>query len=145
MAEPPAPGDGSPTAAAIVDPDAFQEEPPTGSVVAIDWGGHYQEVWVSNQANIGNWYTTDVRLSDGWHPTWYDVRARAEGRTLTLLVGGDEDTFRAGFEAGVDATAMAVEAAVDEARLALPERQDPPQPPPEVARLRAAVFRNLGR
>jgi hypothetical protein len=142
MSQPP-PDDGSAPAAASVDPDALQEEPPTGCVVAIDWGGHYQEVWVSSRENIGNWYTTDIRLREDWHPTWHDLRARARGRTLTLLVAGDEDTFRAGYDAGVEATAVAVEAAVDEARFALPERALPAQPPPEVARLREAAFRTL--
>ncbi len=126
-----------------MNPEDFQQEPPAGYVVAIDWGGHYQEVWVSNRANIGNWYTTDVPLRAGWHPSWYDVLARAEGRTLTLLVAGEEDTFRAGFDAGVSATAETVEAAVDEARSALPPRTGPTEPPPEVARLREAVFRAL--
>jgi hypothetical protein len=126
-----------------MNPEDFQQEPPSGSVVAIDWGGHYQEVWVSSQANIGNWYTTDVRLRGDWHPTWYDILTRANGRTLTLLVAGDEDTFRSGFEAGLDAAAMTVEAAVDEARSALPPRSRPAEPPPEVTRLREAVFRTL--
>ena len=73
---------------------ALEQEPPTGSVVAIDWGESRQEVWVSNKANIGNWYTPDIPLRGDVHPTWYDVLARAKGRTLTLLVPADRDNLR---------------------------------------------------
>lgn len=38
----------------------LSHEPPMGSVVAIDWGGHRPEVWVANSASIGNWYTPDI-------------------------------------------------------------------------------------
>ena len=95
----------------------LREEPPTGSVVAIDWGESRQEVWVSNRANIGNWYSTDVRMQGDYHPTWDDVRHRAEGRTLTLLVPGDRDTYAEGFDAGVATVGNAMANAVDEARL----------------------------
>lgn len=77
------------------------QEPPMGSVVAIDWGKHRQEVWVSNSANVGNWYTTDVPLKAGWHPNWYDVLERATGHTLTLLVVADADTYETGRRAGI--------------------------------------------
>jgi hypothetical protein len=92
------------------------EEPPTGSVVAIDWGGSHQEVWVSNQANIGNWYTPDLPLPGDAHPTWEDVKRRAQGRTMTLLVAGSRDTYAIGHDAGVTATAAAVERAIEAAR-----------------------------
>ncbi len=101
-------------------PDQFlEQEPPTGSVVAIDWGGSYQEVWVSNRSNIGNWYTTDARFAGDWHPTWHDVKRRAQGQgsTLTLLVPGDRDTYAAGFDAGVSRLGDAVAQVVDEMRL----------------------------
>lgn len=92
-------------------------EPPVGSVVAIDWGQGRQEIWVSNRANVGNWYTTDVPLDlrDG-HPQWHDVCRRAEGRALTLLVAGADDVYRAGFRSGVDAVSTRIESAVDEIR-----------------------------
>lgn len=90
------------------------EEPPSGSVVAIDWGGPHPEVWVASKSNIGNWYTTDVRLRDDAHPTWEDVLRRSEGRTLTLLVAADPDTYTAGYHAGVDAATAAVRNAIDD-------------------------------
>ena len=95
------------------------EEPPIGSVVAIDWGGYRQEVWVANRSNVGNWYTPDLSIST--HPTWYDVLRRAEGRTLTLLVAGDIDTYRAGYRAGVDAVRHAVESAIEDTRYDTPD------------------------
>lgn len=98
-------------------PTGLDEEPPTGSVVAIDWGESHQEVWVSNKSNIGNWYTTDARIDERWHPTWYDVKRRAEGRTLTLLVPGDPDTYAAGFDAGVARVSTAIVNTTDEMRL----------------------------
>lgn len=91
------------------DSDWITEEPPTGSVVAIRWRGFRQEVWVSNSSNIGNWYTTDAIVSG--HPTWSDVLKRAEGCTLTLLVAADEDSYRAGRDAGISAAVQAVEEA----------------------------------
>lgn len=97
------------------------EEPPTGSVVAIDWGGYRQEVWVANRSNVGNWYTPDIPLRGDVHPTWYDVLRRAEGRTLTLLVAGDIDTYRAGYRAGVDAVGQVVEAAIEDTRYDTPD------------------------
>lgn len=90
------------------------EEPPAGSVVAIDWGGPHQEVWVANNSNIGNWCTTDIRLRDDAHPTWGDVLRRSEGRTLTLLVAADPDSYRADYYAGSDAVAAAVTNAIDD-------------------------------
>lgn len=102
-------------------PIELDQEPPTGSVVAIDWGTPYQEVWVSNKSNIGNWYTPDIPMRGDWHPTWYDVRSRAAGRTqcrtLTLLVPGDRDTYAAGFDAGVSRVSQAVASVIDETRL----------------------------
>jgi hypothetical protein len=99
--------------------DQIQQEPPTGSVVAIDWGGGktgHQEVWVANSSNIGNWYTPDIPLRGDARPHWEDVLRRAKGRTLTLLVAGEKDTYAAGYDAGVSATAEAVEAAIEQAR-----------------------------
>ena len=95
---------------------AIEEEPPTGSVVAIDWGEAHQEVWVSNKSNIGNWYCPDIRTIKD-HPTWGDVLRRAKGRTLTLLVPADRDAYAAGFDAGVRRVGDAVTQAVDEMRL----------------------------
>jgi hypothetical protein len=95
----------------------LEQEPPTGSVVAIDWGEPRQEVWVSNKSNIGNWYCPDIPMRGDDHPTWYDVQRRAEGRTLTLLVPADRDTYAAGYDAGVSAVGEAVTQAVDETRL----------------------------
>lgn len=92
------------------------EAPPTGSVVAINWGGPYQEVWVANSANIGNWYTPDIPLRGDAHPHWGDVLLRADGRTLTLLVAGDPGTYATGYDAGVTATAAAMEDAAEQAR-----------------------------
>jgi hypothetical protein len=89
------------------------EEPPSGSVVAIDWGGQHQEVWVASMSDIGNWYTTDIRLRGDARPGWGDVLRRSEGRTLTLLVAADPDTYRAGYYAGSDAVAAAVSKAID--------------------------------
>lgn len=83
------------------DPGAIEEEPPTGSVVAIDWGGPHQEVWVSNGSNVGNWYCPDIPMRGDDHPHWEDVKRRAQGRTLTLLTPADRDTYAAGFDAGV--------------------------------------------
>ena len=99
------------------------QEPPTGSVVAINWGSPYQEVWVANSANIGNWYTPDIPLRGDAHPTWYDVIRRAEGRTLTLLVAGHADTYAAGWQAAIDATSEAVRAAIENLPPAPPEPQ----------------------
>lgn len=98
-------------------PGVMDQQPPTGSVVAIDWGEPRQEVWVSNKANVGNWYTPDIPFPDGWHPTWYDVRKRAEGRTLTLLVPASRDTYAAGYDAGVAKVSEAVSEVVDNMRL----------------------------
>ena len=116
------------------DPTAtLTEEPPTGSVVAIDWGESRQEVWVSDKHNIGNWYSLDFPFRDGdHHPTWYDVQRRAEGRTLTLLVPADRDAYAAGFDAGVAKVGSAVNEAVDEMRLFAngnyPDPDDKPTP-----------------
>jgi len=96
---------------------AIEEEPPTGSVVAIDWGQPHQEVWVSNRANVGNWYTTDILMRGGQHPTWHDVKHRAEGCTLTLLTPASRDTYAAGFDAGVSRVSEAVAQVIDEMRL----------------------------
>ena len=93
------------------------EEPPTGSVVAIDWGEPHQEVWVSSKANIGNWYTLDIPLRGDAHPTWYDVKRRAEGRTLTLLVPADRDAYAAGYDAGVTKADEAITGVLGELRL----------------------------
>ncbi|GAA2411599.1 hypothetical protein GCM10010404_81910 [Nonomuraea africana] len=101
-------------------PETILEEPPQGSVVAIDWGGLRQEVWVSDRYNFGNWYTTDARVTG--HPTWSVVVARAQGRLLTLLVAADEDTYRLGYRAGVDAAGHAVAETLDEIRSARPMR-----------------------
>lgn len=86
----------------------LQHEPPPGSVVAIDRGGPHQEVWVSNQSNIGNWYTPDIPLRGNAHPVWQDVLRRAEGRTLTLLVTADPGTYAAGYQAAIDAATAAL-------------------------------------
>lgn len=96
---------------------ALEQEPPTGSVVAIDWGESRQEVWVSNKANIGNWYTPDIPLRGDVHPTWYDVLARAKGRTLTLLVPADRDTYATGYDAGVSKVSEAISEVIDNVRL----------------------------
>ncbi len=91
------------------------EEPPRGSVVAIDWGSHRQEIWVSNRSNIGNWYCPDISWDySKRHPTWIDVKWRAEGRTLTLLVPGDEDAYKTGFKAGAVATGRAVQNVIED-------------------------------
>lgn len=87
----------------------LDHEPPTGSVVALDWGGPHQEVWVSNRSNIGNWYTSDAVIIG--HPHWGVVvdRARLRRATLTLLVAADDGAYRSGFQAGLDAAVQAVE------------------------------------
>lgn len=95
----------------------LDEEPPTGSVVAIGWGEPRQEVWVSNNSNIGNWYCPDIPMRGDEHPNWRDVKRKAEGRTLTLLVPADRDTYAAGFDAGVARVGNAVANAVDETRM----------------------------
>jgi hypothetical protein len=97
----------------------LEEEPPTGSVVAIDWGGHYQEVWVSNKSNQGNWYCPDIPMPGSWHPHWEDVVLRAEkmGCPLTILVPGDRDMYAAGFDAGVKKVSDVLSEIVDNARL----------------------------
>jgi hypothetical protein len=100
-----------------VKPTAIEEEPPTGSVVAIGWGSQHQEVWVSNRANLGNWYSPDLPYFQNAHPTWADVRRRAEGCTMALLVPGDPDAYAAGFDAGVQRVGGAVERVVDELRV----------------------------
>ena len=99
-------------------------EPPIGSVVAIDWGQHRQEVWVSNQANVGNWYTADIPWDGRWHPQWSDVVERARGRTLTMLAAGDADSWRAGWHAGASAVEQAVLNADDEAKYRAPKMGD---------------------
>lgn len=96
------------------------EEPPPGSVVAIDWGGPRQQVWVANRSNLGNWYTTDRPLTG--HPTWVDVLRHAEGRTITLLVATDADTYRLGYRAGVDDAGHAVAEVLDELRYSNPQK-----------------------
>lgn len=95
----------------------LEEEPPTGSVVAINWGGYHQEVWVSNNSNIGNWYCPDIPMRGDWHPHWEDVKRRAEGHALTLLVPGDRDAYAAGFDAGVARVGQAVTQVIDETRV----------------------------
>lgn len=95
----------------------LEQEPPTGSVVAIDWGEPHQEVWVSNKSNIGNWYTPDIPMRGHVHPTWYDVLDRAQGRTLTLLTPAPRDAYAAGFDAGVSKVSEAVTRVIDEMRL----------------------------
>lgn len=98
-------------------PERLTEEPPIGSVVAIDWHKHRQEIWVANSANVGNWYTTDIPLDlSGGHPTWSDVLARADGRTLTLLVAADQDTYRTGYDAGVSTSIAAITEAIEDIR-----------------------------
>lgn len=99
------------------------EEPPTGSVVAIDWGGYRQEIWVSNKSNIGNWYCSDFPWGEKRHPIWDDVLARAKGRSLDLLVVGDDDTYWAGYEAGAKATADAIERVMRDAQYDRPPRR----------------------
>ena len=96
---------------------ALDQEPPTGSVVAIDWGGPHQEVWVSNQSNVGNWYCPDIPMRGDEHPHWEDVKRRAQGRTLTLLTPADRDTYAAGFDAGVTHVGEKVAAVIEWARL----------------------------
>lgn len=96
---------------------ALEEEPPTGSVVAIDWGEPRQEVWVSNKTNVGNWYCPDIRMRGDEHPGWYEVKQRAQGRTLTLLTPASRDAYAAGFDAGVSRTIDAVSRATEEMRL----------------------------
>jgi hypothetical protein len=98
-------------------PAALEEEPPTGSVVAIGWGESRQEVWVSNKSNVGNWYCPDIPMRGDWHPNWHDVKHRAEGRTMTLLTPASRDAYAAGFDAGVARVGEAVTQAIDEARL----------------------------
>lgn len=99
-------------------PDEFPElEPPYGSVVAIDWGERTQEVWVADRVNVGNWYSLEVPFDGSHHPTWYDVKHRAEGRTLTLLAPAPEDAYAAGFDAGVFKVSLAVEELTSELRL----------------------------
>ena len=103
----------------MADPDFLREEPPTGSAVAIDWGGGvtgHQEVWVSSPSNIGNWYSPDIPMRGDEHPRWEDVLRRAQGRTLTLLGATPEDAYRTGYDAGVSATADALEQAILGAR-----------------------------
>jgi hypothetical protein len=111
MPEQTAPMGDNPAAAVL------EEEPPTGSVVAIGWGEPHQEVWVSNQANVGNWYSPDIPMRGNQHPTWSDVRYRARGRTLTLLAPGDRDAYAAGFAAGVTRVGDAVAQVIDDARI----------------------------
>jgi hypothetical protein len=103
------------------EPTYITEEPDTGSVVALDWRGPYQEVWVSNSSNIGKWYTPDALIGPA-HPHWEDVvqRAKAMGTAITLLVAADTDTYRAGYRAGVDAVKAVVENAMGDARYADP-------------------------
>lgn len=98
-------------------PGAMEQEPPTGSVVAIDWGEPRQEIWVSNRANVGSWYCPDIPMRGTDHPGWYDVRHRAEGRTLTLLTPGDRDTYAAGYDAGVATVQAAIDQIAGEYRL----------------------------
>jgi hypothetical protein len=106
----------------VPDFKGITEEPDTGSVVAINWGRPRQEVWVSNSANVGNWYCIDVPFPSYEHPTWPYVvrRAEAAGSEITLLVAADGETYQAGYRAGVDAAAHKVEAALEEARYDLP-------------------------
>jgi hypothetical protein len=95
----------------------IEEEPPAGSVIAIDWGQPHQEVWVSNRANVGNWYCPDVVMRPDRHPTWDYVRHRAEGRTAVLLTPADRDSYAAGFGAGVRRIGDAVTRVIDESRI----------------------------
>jgi hypothetical protein len=94
--------------------EVIDEEPRPGSVVALNWGGPHQEIWVANCSNVGNWYTPDVPLRG--HPHWEDVveRARQWRATMTLLVAGDPDTYRAGYQAGISAVKAKIEEAIDE-------------------------------
>ena len=101
------------------------QEPPAGSVVAIDWGGHYQEVWVASSANGGNWHSPDIPLRGDAHPTWRDVTERARGRSLVLLVPGDSAAYAAGWAAAIDATSVALQAAIGELPFRPPAREAP--------------------
>lgn len=79
------------------------QEPPAGSVVAIDWQRPAQEIWVSG--GVGRWANADG-IVDGRAP-WSYLRDRAynEQASLTLLVAADSDTFTAGWRMGARSTA----------------------------------------
>jgi hypothetical protein len=87
------------------------DEPPPGSVVAIDWNGAHPEVWVANSSNIGCWYSPDIPMRGDWHPHWEDVVSRARDRRfpLVLLVAADSDTYKVGYATGIRAAAAAIE------------------------------------
>lgn len=99
------------------------QEPGSGSVVAINWRRPRQEIWVSNSANGGNWYTSDIPLDGSWHPRWEDVieRSKVMRSELTLLVAADSGAYEAGYRAGVDATATMIGEAIDAIRYSPPE------------------------
>lgn len=109
--------------------DAFlgsHDEPQySGAVVAVNYGDYDRvEIWVRSGANIGAWYclggefgrpkvwvdprpsmlTWDLRVPPRpgpgeipQHPHWEDVLARGP---VTLLVPGDQDSYRAGWDNG---------------------------------------------
>lgn len=79
----------------------------SGAVVAVNYGDYRtQELWVRSGANIGVWYLLGGEwgrnINDGiprppQHPHWEDVLARGP---VTLLVAGDQDSYRAGWRNG---------------------------------------------
>lgn len=93
----------------------------SGAVVAVNYGEyHDQEIWVRSGANIGAWYLLGGewgrRIDDGiprppQHPHWEDVLRRGP---VTLLVPGDQASYREGWKAGRRLLAQQVEYVSDD-------------------------------
>lgn len=89
---------------------SHDEPQDSGAVVAVHYGDYRrQELWVSSGSSVGTWYPLGGEHWVVWdrqqmpagvtktHPDWRDVLARGP---VTLLVPGDDDTYRRGWRAG---------------------------------------------
>lgn len=90
---------------AFLGPD--DEPQNSGAVVAVNWGDYrVQELWVRSGSSIGAWCLLGGEwgrnIDDGiprppQRPHWEHVLARGP---VTLLVPGDQDVYRAGWDNG---------------------------------------------
>lgn len=86
----------------VFGPDDEEPDVRPGTLAVVNYGDYrYQEVWMADGSNIGNWYPR------GWidrsmpspphHPHWEDAVARGP---VTLMVPSPEGAYRQGWEDG---------------------------------------------
>ena len=102
-------------------PDAFlgpNDEPQySGAVVAVHYGDYrLLECWVRSGANIGLWYPLGGEFglrgdAVSPRPYWEEVLERGP---VTLLVPGDQDSYRAGWRNGRRRMVEEMEAVADD-------------------------------